>query len=122
MTTKKITTADCFRLTGHFNAFADRVRGTGLPPLEKVTLVGARFTTEGLHPRDVAIMRSGIAYLLKTGIPVSEDFSVRPVNLEYDEDFLEKQPPADLLIFSYVFNATRREWYNPEYTGWNSVP
>lgn len=115
MTAGKITSAECFHLTKYFNAFASRVQETGLPPLERITLVGARFTTEGLHPRDVAIMRSGVAYLLKSGIPVSEDFSVRPVNLEYGEDFLESQPSTDLLIFSYIFNANQHDWSKPQY-------
>lgn len=114
MTAGKITSAEYFCLTDYFNVFASRVQGTDLPPLEKITLVGARFTSVGLHPRDVAIMRSGIAYLLKSGIPVSENFSFRPVNLEYGEDFLKKQPKTDLLIFSYIFNTTKRAWNDPE--------
>lgn len=109
---EKRTSAQHFDLAPCFNAFARRGRVPDVEPIRTILLVGARLTENGLNPRDRAILRSTVAYLLKTGIPVSEDFNARVVNLEYGDDFLEGKQKADMAVFSYVFDTNRASWKN----------
>lgn len=105
--------AHAFGLTEAFNAYAAQAARSGLPPLRHIACVGARIVEDGLYPRDREILRCTVGYLLKTGIPVAEDFVLRPVNLEYGQDFLKDPTPADLVIFSYVYDTTLKDWNSP---------
>ncbi len=104
------TGSEWLDLTAYFDNYEESCAGNPLPPIERIASVGARIGNHGLFLRDREILRHTIAYLLQSGIPVSRDFSFIPVNIEYNTDFLETPPAADLVVFSYIYGPSRLNW------------
>lgn len=90
-------------------------------PIRSIAMIGAVHDQCGnLWQDDVALLQNTLDYLGANFIYASADARIIPMNLKYDEDFLQVQPKADLLILCYFFDDARNEFLDRSKNGFRA--
>lgn len=95
-----------------FRAMCREMGGSSLvEPIRKITAVGAAYTKNGLSDGDKIYLRAALETCQDLSIPVSDQFTLTPLNIAYsaDQDFLNPKlaVPADLILLCFVFNPPK---------------
>lgn len=79
-----------------------------LDSISSVRAIGATYEEDGrFSPRDTAIIKNSLRYLIRSGITISNDIGIDVMNLNEGTDYLEPKASntaADLHIACYIFS------------------